>query len=291
MSINLLWFNLREILFNIYEEPKDAAINTLSLMVTSLLLAGNVQLPALAMWAPLDAQITSIVRRFERFLSNPKISVREYFAPFVLAMHISLGSSVAYLVIDCTKSGPGCRTLFIGIWYHATVLPVVWRTIQGSKGHVTGQIQKILFEEVYPQFKEHNDVIVLGDAEFSNQTLIQWLLKVDWGFVFRFQSSYHVRPEQSSEFLSARDLANQYDLKPGDLHYVKVAFTKKHKIENLAIILYWEEGYNDPIFLVTNLPSTQPPHIIYKKRFAIETLFSQFKSRAFNLAVTHIYYP
>ena len=107
MSIDLLWFNLREILVNIYEDPKDTAINTLSLMVMSLLLAGNVQLPALAVWAPVDAQVTSIVRRFERFLSNPKISVRQYFAPFVLAMYISLGTNTAYLLIDCTKSGPG----------------------------------------------------------------------------------------------------------------------------------------------------------------------------------------
>ena len=94
-------------------------------------------------------------------------------------------------MIDCTKSGPGCRTLLIGIWYHNTVLPLVWETIQGSKGHVAGKIQKKLFEEIYPIFKENRQVVVLGDAEFSNETLISWLLEVGWGFVFRFQSSYH----------------------------------------------------------------------------------------------------
>ena len=291
MEINALWQRISSILFYIYEDPKDATIQTLSMMVLGLLLAGSVQLPLIASWVPADIQLTSIVRRFERFLSDPSVDVREYFLPFVVAMHISLGCQIAYLVIDCTKSGPSCRTVFIGLWYHNTVLPVVWETLRGSKGHVTGKLQTKLMEEVYPQFKDHHQVVVLGDAEFSNQTLIDWLLEVKWGFVFRFQSTYYVQLEDGT-WISARDLAEKLDLKVGDLHYINVtSYTKKHEITGLSIVLYWEIGNEDPIFLVTNLSEGMAPHLAYKKRFAIETIFSQFKSRAFNLASTHIDKP
>jgi len=206
-------------------------------------------------------------------------------------MHISLGCKIAYLVIDCTKSGSGCRTVFIGLWYHNTVLPIVWETIRGSKGHVKGKLQTKLMEEVYPQFEDHNQVIVLGDAEFSNKTMINWLLGVNWGFVFRFQSTYYVQLEDKT-WISARDLAQKLKLKAGDFHYVNVtSYTKKHEIPGLSIVLSWEIGNEEPIFLVTNLSEEMTPHLVYKKRFAIETIFSQFKSRAFRLASTHIDNP
>ena len=158
-------------------------------------------------------------------------------------MYISLGSNTAYIIIDCTKSGPGCRTLFIGILYHNTVLPLVWRTVQGSKGHVTSKIKKNLLKELYPMFKEHRDVVVLGDAEFSNNTEIPLILKVGWGFIFRFQSSYHVKLTENGPWKSARDVADDLNLKPGEVHHIKVAFTKKHKIEKVYIILVWEKDY------------------------------------------------
>ena len=257
-------------------------------MVMALLLAGHVQLPLLALWVPIDIQVTSIVRRFERFLSNSKVNVRKYFKPFIVAMQASLGHECAYIVIDCTKSGPNCRTVMIGLWYHNTVIPLIWKTIQGSKGHVKGRIQKLLLEELYPLFKHHPQVIVLGDAEFSNETVISWLKKVNWHFIFRFQSTYHIKL-QDGTWKSARDLADELDLSQGDVHHFsEVCFTQKHKIEQLTITLRWEKGYKDPIFLVSNLPPAMQPHIIYEMRFAIETLFGQFKSRAFRLASTHI---
>ena len=72
-----LWQQISSMLFYLYEEPKDATIQTLSMMVLGLLLAGSVQLPLIASWVPADIQLTSIVRRFERFLSDPSVNIRQ----------------------------------------------------------------------------------------------------------------------------------------------------------------------------------------------------------------------
>ena len=46
---------------------------------------------------------------------------------------------------------------------------------------------------------------------------------------------------------------------------------------------YWGKEYDDPLYLVTNLPMGREAVHWYKKRYRIETLFSDFKGRGFNL--------
>ena len=87
-------------------------------------------------------------------------------------MQASLGNETAYLLIDCTQAGKKCRTLMIGLAYHGTVLPIVWKTVRGNKGHVTGEFHRTLMEQVYPLFRYHRRVVVLGYAEFSNEKVI-----------------------------------------------------------------------------------------------------------------------
>ncbi|MFN8453198.1 MAG: hypothetical protein U0401_00760 [Anaerolineae bacterium] len=49
--------------------------------------------------------------------------------------------------------------------------------------------------KVHHTFNDYRQVIVLGDAEFSNERVIGWLCHQGWGFVFRFQSNYLVQTE------------------------------------------------------------------------------------------------
>jgi len=61
---------------------------TLAMMVTGVLLGPHVQLFAIAMCVPCDVKLTSIVRRFERFVADERVDVQVFFAPFVRAMQL-----------------------------------------------------------------------------------------------------------------------------------------------------------------------------------------------------------
>jgi len=61
-----------------------------------------------------------------------------------------------------------------------------------------------------------------------------------------------------------------------------VEFTRKRSIVVRAVV-YWGKKYNDPIYLVTNFPTGGEAFNWYRKRFRIETLFSDLKGRGFNL--------
>ncbi len=47
--------------------------------------------------------------------------------------------------------------------------------------------------------------------------------------------------------------------------------------------VYWGQKYNDPIYLVINFPTGGEAFNWYRKRFRIEMLFSDLKTRGFNL--------
>lgn len=288
-----LYLHIRDLLHQLYTEPpENHLIVTLAMMTTGLFLGQHVQLWQIALWVPLDVQLTSIVRRFERFVADPAIDVAKFYHPFVLAMYTSLGTETAYLIIDCTQAGKKCRTVLIGLAYHQTVLPIVWQTVKGHKGHVTGDLQKALLQQVYPYFRYHQRVVVLGDAEFSNEKVIRWLLAVQWDFVLRFQSSYLVQTDSAATWQSTQSLYQAAHLQPGQLrHWEGVTFTQQHQFAHLTVTVQWAEGEDEPLCLVSTLAAQAAPHTVYKIRYWIETLFGNHKSRGFQLARTHMTTP
>ena len=293
-SNQALYIWIRDFLQNIYVDKNinNTYIKTLAMMITGMLLGPHVQLFAIAMCVPLMIKLLSIVRRFERFVTDEQVEVEKYFEPFVRAMIISLGNETAYLLIDCTQAGRKCRTLFIGLAYHQTVLPLVWKTLKGKKGHVKGAFQKELLEQVYPRFQHCRRVIVLGDAEFSNEPVINCLKPKNWGFVLHFQSNYRIQLEPDGPWHSALSIYEAAALKPGQVkHWQIVAFTEAHQIPNLTMTVHWEEGHEEPLCLISNLAPNEQPHLIYDMRYWVETLFGNCKSRGFQLARTHMTTP
>ena len=290
-----LFLHIRDLLQKTYKGANRLdkyLVVTLAWMVTGLFLGRHVQLWQIALWVPQNIQLHSIVRRFERWVANPEVEMRKFFKPFVLAMRSSLGNETAYLIIDCTQAGNKCRTLLIGLAYHGTVLPLVWKTVKGSKGHVTGELQKALLEEIYPYFCHHKHVVVLGDAEFSNEQVIRWLRKMQWDFVLRFQSSYLLQLHADGEWKSTKARHQAINLQAGQIqHWEQVTFTQSHQFTDLTVTVQWAKDEKEAICLVSTFAATEQPHLIYEMRFWIETLFGNHKSRGFQLARTHMTIP
>jgi len=254
------------------------------MMIAGMLLAPHVQLFAIAMCVPLLIKLPSITRRLERFVDNETVHPERFFAPFVDAMIAALGNETAYLIIDCSKVGPKCRTLFIGLAYHKTVLPLVWKSYQGKKGHLKGEQHQQLLKQVERYVQHCRRVVILGDAEFSNAQVINQCRSKPWDFVLRFQSNYRVQLAADGEWHSAQAIYEAAGLQPGQVrHWQIAAFTQAHQHANLVMTIQWDQGEDEPICLISNLDASQQPHLIYDKRFWVETLFGNCKSRGFQL--------
>ncbi len=282
----------KEFLESLYEAPGDRLVKILAMMVTGVLLGRHVQLWMIAVRLPFPIQLTSIIRQFERFLADERVDAKKYFEPFVWAMHVSLGYEIAYIVLDCTQAGPKCRTLVAGLVYHGTVLPMLWKTYKGNKGHLRGENQKNLLEELLPYLRTHHQVVILGDAEFSNEPVIQWLLDQGWDFVFRFQHRYLVQVAPNNIWQSMKTVYTESGMKAGQVkHWENAIYTKLHHLVDLTLTVHWGENEEEPICLVSTLPADAHPHLVYAMRPWIETLFGNQKSRGFQLARTHLTHP
>jgi hypothetical protein len=286
-----LFLHINNLLTTLHEED-TSQLRTLALMVTGLFFGRHVQLWMMALWCPWDVQLLSTVRRFERFVADPGVDIHALFEPFVWAMQASLGNETAYLVIDCTQAGPKCRTLVIGLAYHGTILPLRWRTVKGKKGHLKGKIQQELLAEVWSYFSHHKRVVVLGDAEFSNEPVISWLRQMGWDFVFRFQHRYQLQLMAESEWQTAKTIYQQAGIQPGQVHHWQpVGYTQAHAIPGLTMTVHWDKDEEEPLCLISTLAVVDAPHCIYQMRFWIETLFGQQKSRGFALNRTQMTTP
>jgi hypothetical protein len=286
-----LFLHINNLLTTLHEED-NSHLTTLALMVTGLFFGRHVQLWMIALWCPWDVALLSTVRRFERFVADPRVDVSALFEPFVWAMAASLGNETAYLIIDCTQAGPKCRTLVIGLAYHGTILPLRWRTVKGKKGHLKGQMQQALLAEVWPYFRHHRRVVVLGDAEFSNEVVINWLRQVGWDFVFRFQHRYQLQLTPESAWQTAKTIYQEAGVQPGEVHHWRpAAYTEAHAIPHLTMTVHWDQEEAEPLCLISTLAVEEAPHCIYQMRFWIETLFGQQKSRGFALHRTQMTTP
>jgi hypothetical protein len=244
------------------------------------------------MCIPVPIKLTSLVRRLERFVANAQVQVEQLFAPFIYAMVASLGNQTAYLIIDCTKAGPKCRTLFIALAYQQTVLPLVWQTIKGKKGHVKSEFHQQLLQRVYRYISHCRRVIVLGDAEFSNEAVITTLQEYNWDFVLRFQGSYLLQTEPEQPWQSMQTLYTQAGVQAGHLrHWPGMTFTQAHQLANLTATVHWAAGADEPLCLISNLSPAEQPHLVYERRYWVETLFGNCKSRGFQLARTEMETP
>jgi hypothetical protein len=176
--------------------------------------------------------------------------------------------------------------------YHETVLPVAWQSLRGKKGHVSGEFKKALLQRIYPHLKGQRHVVVLGDAEYSNEAVMAWLRSVQWDFVLHIRTNCLVRTTDDPAWQPVAELVTASQLQPGQVrHWESVYFTQEHRLADLTVSLYWGAGEAEPLCLVSNLPAGQQPHLIYERRFWIETLFGSYKSRGFGLARTHLTDP
>jgi hypothetical protein len=184
-------------------------------------------------------------------VADPQVDIHALFEPSVWAMQASLSNETAFLIIDCTQEGSKCRTLVIGPAYHSTILPLRWHTVKGKKGHLKGKIQQELLAEVWPYFRHHRRVDVLGDAEFSNEPVINWLRQVGWGFIFRFQHRYQLRLTPESQWQTAKTIYQQAGIKPGEVHHWRpAAYTEAHAIPDLTMTVHWDKDEEEPLCLI-----------------------------------------
>jgi len=250
----------------------------LAMMITGIVLSRNAQLSQMSSEAPVAAKDKSVEMRLRRRVKHGKIDADVIYMPFARQILVSLAS-----VLDGSRAGRGCMVLMVGVLYKKRALPMAWVAYKGKKGHTNAQRHIQALEKVLPLLPAGSEVVLLGDAEYDTTEMLVWVkAHTDWQHVLRTSPQIYVQEGSNSQPISA------YPLAKGQLfHRHQDGFTQ-NATALLNLIGWWGSRYEEPIFLVTNLSNVYQACRFYRRRFQIETFFSDQKSHGFHIHKSHL---
>lgn len=258
----------------------------LGLLVMALLSSQDSHLSSLAEVIPSAATDLSIEQRLRRWLKNPAIDVRTWYAPFLRAALQQYESKMHYVVMDSTQYGPSCRALVVGLAYNGQVIPLAWQVIKGKKGHSDPALQYELLQAA-AAYLPPGRIVLVADSEFCAVELLRKLVAAGWSFMVRVRGNVTVAPAQGEAFLLAH-----CGLQVGQTqHWPAATWTAAHHFGPLLVIATWKKGEDEPLYLITNTGQCELALRIYAWRFWIEPLFADYKGRGFRLGLTRLRQP
>lgn len=266
-------------------EPKGNVarhLNTLAMLIAGLIGSQKSHLPAIAKKVPTGAKPQSRVRRLERFLANEAIDTKTYYLPYVEALLASLTEGPLVLIIDGSEAGRDCVLLSLNVVYQKRALPLCWIAVKGKKGHLPEQTHIQLVNTGADLLPAERTIVFWGDGEFDGVELLSTLEGLGWHYVCR--TAKNVVLTEAGERFAPTDLL----LEAGDrIELPEVGFTAA-EYGPLLVCIVWEGRWKEPLILVSNLEFLEEAYGWYKRRFRIETFFSDQKSRGFYLGHSHI---
>lgn len=291
MSENIRRF---KIVFNSLKKlcPKEVAGNyarrltTLSCLIAGVIGAKSCQLPAIATKVIDDRQADSKIKSFHRWLKNKNITDECYFLPYAQALLSVLCSHPIAIAIDGSVVARNCITLMASVVYKNRALPLCWLVLTGSKGHLKESVHLELINRLKEIIPQQATVVFLGDGEFDGLNLIKTIQQNGWYFVLR-TSSNRILIERDDPF-SFRSIC---PLRQEEYFWIPDVRFHQADSPQFDAIVWHNKDYEDPIYLVTNIELARESLYWYQKRFKIETMFSDKKSRGFNIHKSHISKP
>jgi hypothetical protein len=190
----------------------------------------------------------SLERRFQRWISNPRIDITLCLTWWIRWVVSAYDHGRVVLLVDETKLGQHLSIMMIGIAYEQRCIPLVWRCYQQHDGQV-GLIRDLLqviaaaVDFTYPP-------LVQADRGIgTSPDLCHAVQALGWRYLFRVQNHTKVLTRKH-QFVALTRLVHQ----PGQQWSgYGVAFKQRGRVRAYVHVL-WARGQTEPWCLVTNDP-------------------------------------
>jgi hypothetical protein len=253
----------------------------LGLLVATALQVRSVNLNELAAALPRTAERLDMRYQWiSRVLGNALIDVDAVMAPFAREVLERAGQDgrTAIVMIDQSKVNDEHQMLMISLRVGERALPLAWR-LKKTQGAIGFDVQRQALEAVAAQLPDKARVMLMGDRFYGSPALIEWCHARGWGWRLRCKQELLVF-EQGGETTLAECLAR------GQHMLSAIELTGKRARTNIAML--HEPDHREPwIIAMSDPPSLWSAHD-YGLRWGIEAMFSDYKTRGFNLEDSQI---
>jgi hypothetical protein len=255
--------------------------HNLSLLVATMLDVRSANLMDLAAGLPREAdRIDMRYQWIARVLMNPLIEPDVVMAPFareVLSRLASDGQPIV-LIMDQSKLNDRHQVLMLAVRHGERALPLLWR-VEATEGAIGFSVQKELLDAVAPLLPEGAEICLMADRFYGTADLISLCQEKTWDYRLRLKGNLVVRDGKNRSTTGQLAQAGVFALED-------VQLTAKKATTNIGVI--HDPGHAEPWIIA--LPSV-PGYLKtldYSARWAIEPMFSDFKSRGFGVEDTQI---
>ncbi|WP_253274393.1 IS4 family transposase [Myxosarcina sp. GI1] len=256
---------------------------TLRILILVLQSYRTIQIEKLAALIAIPIKYESRRRHLQRFLMLPQLTTKCTWFP-ILKKWLKINHQkpkICYLAIDRTRWQE--RNLFVAsLIKNKRAIPIDWMLLT-KKGNSNISEQKRLLKSVLRLLKGYQ-VVVIGDREFGNINLADWLSKQGCQYVLRTKSNKYIRLE-GRDYQQLKSL-NMPSIK--SFYLPQINFTKQPDWVKVNLAFYWSQttrkkDKNEGWYLITNLSGLKPAIKAYEKRMGIEAMFKDCKSGGYNL--------
>jgi hypothetical protein len=190
------------------------------------------------------------------------------------------------LALDATSLGQVLVVLVISVVYRGCAIPIAWRVLPAiEKGSWKG-VWLDLFSHFQGVIPEDWLVIVMADRGLYANWLWAAIRKCKWHPFLRINGRFFFRPNDGREF-SALNLAFH---QPGCIWSGAGTCFKTHPVE-ATLLVRWEEEFEEPWLILTDLPPEQARPCWYGLRSWIECGFKHIKSAGWQWQYTRMVDP
>ena len=259
--------------------------NSLALLAATMLEVRSANLMDLAAALPREAERTDMRYQWiARVLGNGLIDPDAVMAPFareVLARAAGEGRPTV-LILDQSKLSERHQALMLALRHGERALPLAWR-VEATAGPIGFAVQRELLEAAAPWVAEGSEVCLMADRFYGTAALIAWCQAQGWDYRLRLKGTLAVRGQDGRATTVAACARS------GTPYLEGVALTARRVRTNIGVI--HDPGHEEPW---TVAMSDRPGYLTtldYVRRWGIEPMFSDFKSRGFGVESTHIQHP
>ncbi len=253
----------------------------LALLTATMLDVRSANLMDLAAALPREADRTDMRYQWiSRVLGNRLIdpdAVMEPFARAVLARASAEGGPVV-LIMDQSKLSDRHQVLMLALRHGERALPLAWR-VEATAGPIGFEVQKELLEAVAPWLPEGAPVCLMADRFYGTADLISLCQGLDWDYRLRLKGNLVVGDRGKRTKTGALADGHVFRLEG-------VQLTAKKATTNIGIIR--DPGHDEAWIIAMSDKPGYMKTLDYSKRWGIEPMFSDFKSRGFGVEDTQI---
>ena len=253
----------------------------LALLVATALQVRSVNLNELAAALPREAERLDMRYQWiSRVLGNDLIRVDEVMAPFAREVleRSGAGGRAIVMMIDQSKVNDAHQMVMVSLRVGERALPLAWR-MKKTQGAIGFSTQKEALQAVAALLPEGARVTLMGDRFYGSPALIDWCRAKGWGWRLRCKQDLLVFQDGGETTLAECFARGEHMLNDVEL-------TEKRARTNIAML--HEEGHPEPWIIALSDPPTTWRAYDYGLRWGIEAMFSDYKTRGFNLEDSQI---